>query len=264
MRQIALVYFCLFFNNALAQNLIPNGGFEEYHYLPHQENCFFGYLKNWDNLYYRADFSQSTPDFFHRWGSNTAQIPQTAYGNIQPKSGNGLIGLLLYAGQNADYYEYISIKLPKALKKGKSYRLRFYVSLPLKDAHYQGVSNGLGLCFTEQKPQQKRTELLQYTLQWQADSVLIPKKWQLIEFDFIAEKRYQYLTLGNFFNGKKIKYQNFFPKGELGAYYFLDDISLWEFDGQIPPEIPTPIYTLPNPNRILPEENRADDGKEKS
>ncbi|MCU0445330.1 MAG: hypothetical protein MUE85_10465 [Microscillaceae bacterium] len=251
----------LFTQSLVAQNLIPNGGFEEYHYLPHQENCFFGYLKNWDNLYYRSDFSQSTPDFFHRWGSNSAQVPQTAFGSIQPKAGNGLVGLLVYSGQNIDYHEYISIKLLRPLKKGKSYRLRFYISLANHSPYFQGVSNGLGVCFTERKPQQKRSELLQYRPQWQADSVLIPQKWQLIEMDFIADQRYQYLTIGNFLAASQIKYQIIFPKGVLGAYYFLDEVSLLEFEGDMPPEVIAPTYTLPNPNRFLPEENRADDGK---
>jgi hypothetical protein len=132
--------------HAQAQNLVPNGGFEDYTELPTglaQWNRVVG----WNNI--TGDTACQTPDYFHTDADSTSgvQLPNTQYGDVELPEGFGAMGLLTYMTSSPDYREYISAQLTQPMVVGGIYELKFSATLGHNPFH-GGASNNLGAALT--------------------------------------------------------------------------------------------------------------------
>lgn len=184
---------------ALAQNLIPNGGFEEYRTCPRQDNLLKEAIP-WFNP------NGASPDFYH-------QCMPTVQMELPPRSGQGLARLFL----DLNWSEYLATPLKKPLEAGACYFFEFYVATPTPR---QYVPSTLGAYFSEQ-PLETTTKGLFAANPQVLDNTLntsIPRlQWEHISGYLKAKGGEQFVTIGSF---KKLP-------AFLGFYYlFIDDVSL--------------------------------------
>jgi outer membrane protein OmpA-like peptidoglycan-associated protein len=198
----ALVFVQL---NISAQNLLPNPSFED-------ENICTEYTKN------------CAPE---------AWIATSLYANYYfdqlPKSydGNHFIGLSAGKITVKGIRNFLRARLLCALRKGKQYRLTFYVNSP------HNILDSIGIYFS---PGDFLFEKRKFTTidpqLWSADGMdsLRPphNKWQKVELIYTADGTEGFITFGNF---KRIDYTGI-TKGEYRYeyYFFLDMLSLVPVD----------------------------------
>lgn len=107
-----LVGTCWFRAEASAQNLVPNGSFEEYTECPPT----FSYIQNvvgWEFAYWIS------PDFFHTCHTGlSAGVPFNAAGYQYPSEGSGYTGIITYDADNPFVREVMGAQLNEPLVVG--------------------------------------------------------------------------------------------------------------------------------------------------
>ncbi|GAB3265672.1 hypothetical protein GCM10027347_33580 [Larkinella harenae] len=183
----------------MAQNLIPNGGFEEYRNCPQLDNL----LKEaapWYNP------NGASPDFYHR-------CYPTIQMELPPHSGQGLARLFL----DMNWSEYLAVPLTKPLEANECYFFELYVATPTPARYIPG---NLGAYFSDQPITATDKGLFPVDPQVldKALSPGIPRlQWEKVSGYVKARGGERYATIGAFSE---------FPK-MLGFYYlFIDDVSL--------------------------------------
>lgn len=176
-----------------AQELVPNGGFEEMLQCPD----FQGQL---DRTAFWFDPGPATPDYFHACaGNGWFSTPQSLHGFQEPFEGQARAGEFIWIGYaaGAEQREYMEVELLEPLVKDRCYQLRLRVNL----ADFSG-------CTTDA-----------FGARFYADSVLLPNlfppgdpphialpagtfldrdEWTLFEGEYIASGGERFLMLGNF------------------------------------------------------------------
>ncbi|MDX1903944.1 MAG: OmpA family protein [Thermonemataceae bacterium] len=222
-----------------AQNLIPNGGFEEYGRCPKE----LGSVRIGNLKYWQANPPDCTPDFFHECSQEFGK--QNPCGNLKAQEGKGYLGLIVRVGaspeQNTDelfYREHIQTKLLSPLKARNRYIFRMYVSL--SEFSYYAMSK-IGVLFSQNPV--LVGDKHNFSPQIESSFIDIQKNWVLITDTIIADGNEQYITIGDFssFSKKDIRkiaenknYEKYFSC--FRAYYFFDNLSLTWLDA-----LPEPI-----------------------
>lgn len=106
-----------------AQNLVPNGSFENYTNCP-TSNSFYGKVTDWYNP------NTASPDYFNPCGI-TSTIPghgSQLFGYQLPRTGTSLAGAGWY-GLGGGFYDYIQVQFSQPLVSGETYKVSFWVSL---------------------------------------------------------------------------------------------------------------------------------------
>jgi gliding motility-associated-like protein len=135
-----------------------------------------------------------------------------------------------------EYREYIQTRLLKPLKTGKIYYAEYYV---LRAYPGSIATNNFGAVFSVTPigtvvPNQYA--VLNYTPQVKSNEVVTDTaKWTKISGCFMAERDYEYLTIGNFSNDASTKMVPMFYKGN-PPYYLIDDVLVEEVDVPFIPE----------------------------
>jgi gliding motility-associated-like protein len=221
---ILISFFTLISTCINAQNLIPNGDFEEYTELPDsyaQINRAIG----WNNS--SASITNSgTPDFCHENGF-------TFSFSILPFSGLGQAGIAIYKNDtvNSNFREYISTKLLKPLFAGNKYRISFYASNGQYSTLNALCSNGLAVAFSTHQLLQENLNPIPYSPQVEYLNILFAyNQWKPISYVFTADDNFEFITIGNFRydNETQISYNQL-----SFAYYFIDKIELVEMNYNI-------------------------------
>src|SRR5690349_6689790 len=110
-----------------AQNLVPNGDFENYTAIPDSMGQIY-LATGWNNVVLNYNYSFLTPygspDYYHTLGTN---VP-TDLGPMTPASGDGQVGFATFEGFIPDYREYLSTQLSAPLVPGQQYTLSFFLS----------------------------------------------------------------------------------------------------------------------------------------
>jgi gliding motility-associated-like protein len=231
------------------QNLILNGDFEEYWDCPDDatqiERC--KYVLN------PLSLSVSTSDYFNTCAiGSTVSAPQTFEGYQLPYSGNGMIGFAPLNNylDGYNYREYIELSLSKQLLCGNTY-------------HFEGYFNLANLCrfsfkgfefyFSEEELNNENDYLYNLYTPQVIDTttpVLDTLNWVKISFDFVADKPYRFISIGNIKSNSSTDYIDFNPLAlgqQYYSYYYLDGVSLTQVkESQI--EIPN-VFT-PNKDGI--------------
>ncbi len=242
---ITLNFVC---NIIFAQNLVPNGSFEDLKVSPHELNAKFrpsAILEGWREVA-MGEIGLVHPNSSHfspqrsQHGSQAAQDGES-YGWFK--------ALGVQFGEYGDVKRYyFQTKLTSPLQKGKKYTLSFYVSLA--DNSRLAVENIAAFMFEKPivkvgdspKSLYKKSQSsngVHLDLLERAALTKIKNKhgiikdaenWTLIEEEFTAKGNETFLVIGNFETQWKVKYETLAKKKEhwnwKDGYYFIDNVSL--------------------------------------
>ena len=192
---------------SFAQNLIPNGGFEEVNICCElNQPCAPG---GWFN----SNFSYKATGI--AWGKEVS-------------SGDNAIKLSVSIPGRDDFRNYIMAPLICPLIKDKEY----HFSIKVKASGY--AINSLGVLFSVKPVFNHKPELIRTkpTLSFEKDSGWLRNQNQWIELykDFKASGDEKIITIGNFSPDDKLSYQQL-SRNAQSCEYLLDDVSLTPLQG---------------------------------
>ncbi len=182
-----------------AQNLVPNGGFEQYRNCPRQDNVL-SEATPWFNP------NQATPDFYHRCFP-TAQMV------LPPRTGNGLARIFL----DQNWAEYLAVPLTKPLEAGQCYFFEMYLAV---ESPTKYLSQTLGAYLSAQPIQSSGKGLFgvaPQVLEQQLTTSVKALQWERVTGYVRPQGGERYLTIGSFY--KLPQFLGF-------QYFFIDDVSL--------------------------------------
>ncbi len=226
-RHIVIALFLAIVQFAFGQNLIPNPGFEKYSHCPMRMGNFSNDVKHWT-----APTKGST-DYFNSCSQNMP-VPENFNGVQMAESGFGYAGLYLYAPD--DYREYMQVALSQVLKKGETYRLRFYMN---RAERADFATREVGILLTA-SPLEVNTKKVLSKRHWitaenssytyfeirGSDFYSDKDNWKWMSAEFTAKGGEQYLIIGNFKTNQKTRVSRLKKNAKKGAYYYFDSFSL--------------------------------------
>ncbi len=237
-----LFLFVLLSGSAIAQNLVPNPGFEDAWTCPdsYTKEQITNFLPGW------IVPNHATPDYFNRCNKEDVGVPNNFVGSMEPKEGNAYVGLILKESYNPkdvtfnpeknEYSrEYLSSKLLKPLKRTKLYCISFYWALA-KFSDY--AVDGIGIYFSKEKIHIKNDGIITAKQQlFKKDKLLKTKnKWEEFCGVIMPHGGEKYITIGNFTATKDIQYSkidsienNLLSKY---AYYLIDDVQVFPIENE--------------------------------
>jgi hypothetical protein len=254
---ITLLAIALSFNSfSIAQNLIPNPGFDDYFM------TFCGIMTS-------SDFDDTVMD----WKNPTQASPGVYFTNIDqscynfqpdsqypgpiglkgsqlPRSGEVMAGIWVYTIPDFNQRQYLQVQLSAPMIQGNAYIVSFYVSLG--DYMESAVSN-LGAYLSVNPVSANGDGPLILTPQVTADEFITDvTEWVLISDTIVAADNYAYLTIGNFFDDNATATMSnpgsTGEPGTYGAYYFVDDVSVEEtIISSTAKPVPGNVDIFPNP-----------------
>lgn len=206
-----------------SQNLITNGGFENYTQLPNSYGQYY-FCNGWSNC-----SGGGTPDYFHVNGTGQAKLPNPFPSTINPHGGSAIMGLSLYAASATNFREYLTTTLTSPLVVGEDYQLSFYFSNGTAPINYGGVgSDNFSIALSTGALSQNISynPITTITPQYIYNGFLYSNSWQLVTYEFTANEAYQHITFGSYVNDSTQQLQQLSPAANLNAYYYIDDVSL--------------------------------------
>lgn len=217
--------------SAVAQNIVINGGFEEYSSCP---KAMSNFASDIDKL---TTPTNGTTDYFNACGSGDVGVPKNFKGTQLAFEGQGYAGLHLYAPN--DYREYVQLQLEQPLKRGKVYQVTMRMSLA--EASVVAMQE-VAVLFTGEQvmadinqnlspPRLNRFNIKKYTyMTLESKGPLYDSEvWFELGMEFVAKGFEQYLVLGNFKNNqnsKKIRLETEENTPLQKAYYYVDDVQV--------------------------------------
>jgi hypothetical protein len=230
MKRVLSFSIVLFFCNCIvAQNLVPNPGFEVYDTCPNSTG----------QITYAVPWFQpcTTFSFTHYYNACAAEstlfsVPHNVVGWQYAHTGNAYATISPYC-ENCEKNkgrEYVEVKLLDTLRIGKKYDVSFFVSLG--DSSQYGSSN-IQCYFSKNIVQSSNSSLpclCSYKPQISYDTVIMDTMhWTNIKGSFTAIGGEHYLTIGNFLPDSNTKIDSFnIVQPQLGTGYYLDDVSVME------------------------------------
>lgn len=178
-------------------------------------------------------------------------------GSQQARSGKCYAGF--FAFSHGYYREYLQTPLSQPLQAGKEYVLSFYISL----SDYSRLAiDRIGICFLNQTKKYEHSDVITDLKPVYAsleDAVgLDINEWNQITVTFKAKGGESYLLIGAFELKRVWQTGSTVPpllstpinkKIERDAYYYIDDVSLYEYK----PELPEPLAEAEPPNEAETE-----------
>ncbi|MBO0329138.1 OmpA family protein [[Muricauda] lutisoli] len=223
--------FLMIFTIGSGQNMVQNGGFEDFVSCPVKMSNLNKDAEHWSAP------TLGTTDYFNECSRTKLGVPMNFKGKQEPYEGAAYAGLYLFAPR--DYREYIQVPLTETLEKGSRYRLTLFISLSEKS---DGAVMDMGAVFSEKplsvhtKRELSQSDLLSASPQTThikqfpvTDYYQDKQNWMELSFDMVAKGFENHLILGNFKSNAGTSYldtQNPSENEEGYAYYYLDDISL--------------------------------------
>jgi len=226
-----ITLFLLAFHNfkiCNAQNLIPNGDFEQFIGCPltysQLDSAMF-----WFNPAVNPGPGGS-PDYFNQCAGNTVSSVPGNFPGYQPAhSGVAYGGIIIFTQPpfNAEQREYMETPLLSALVANTCYHFEMYVNygnecifavedlgVYFSNSAITGIMNFNALPFTPQ---------ISNTNGMLSDTV----NWVLISGDYTAAGGENHIIIGNFNNDTATTYTQTTPFGTFQfSYYYIDDVSL--------------------------------------
>lgn len=210
-----------------AQNLVPNGSFEEMNLCPGNFTLNeMQTIKGW------WQGSEGTPDYFNACSAK-AGVPKNMFGSQEAKDGQAYAGLVLFSSSNGTTYrEYIQTKLTRPLAAGEMVCVELYYSAAEKCSY---VVDGLGLVLSKDKIKHARKGVISgQTMAMSNPSLNMlddTENWNLLSDVYVAKGGEEYITIGNFKIDKELKIIR--RTEDLGkyantnwAYVFVDQVSV--------------------------------------
>ncbi|MGH1385041.1 OmpA family protein [Kordia sp.] len=235
MKGIVQLFILITSSLIFSQNLVNNPSFEECLHCERTTGQLNNTIIGWSTP------NISTTDYFNY----KSQKSYNHYNGYQkPRSGTALTGIYVYTERN--YREYVQGKLKETLEKGKKYTVTFYVSLAELSTK---ATTDIDILFTEEKLKKcfhvkhcekqikpkKATDKQFHKVEIDRERFYREKLgWTKISFTYTASGFENYFSIGNFNSNRKtnlIKMQR--AQEYEFAYYYIDDISVTPFDGEV-------------------------------
>lgn len=198
MKPLATISAMLLFSPLWAQNLVPNGSFEEYTACP----TYFGlasWSTGWQNLY-----AQSADYFNACHTNNVVGVPLNQFGYQYPADGDAYMGMVTYAYNRPEYREMVGTQLIQPLQIGVPVCLSFRAAV---GGFGTSVGNsagytckGIGMKFFNALPAEQ--DVYDYPNSAAIHLSQVPTDtaiWYLVEGTYIPDSAYTYVVVGNFF-----------------------------------------------------------------
>ncbi len=222
---ISGLFICFF---GVAQNLVPNPGFEKY------KKCPYSFSANPEDFGPTgwSSANNGTPDYYNRCSIGDNGIPHNWAGVSHSHSGTAYAGI--YAWNNrtkGNYREYIQCKLKEPLKAKQHYLVQFYYRLSSYSVY---AVDRIGLALSDSAVWRKEDGLLNIPTVLVAVRKLetLTNAWHLASAEITANGGKQFLIIGNFHSNDstrsmKINYrEGKSPMLSGSAYYYIDDVSV--------------------------------------
>jgi len=210
-----------------AQNLVPNGGFEE-------GNCM-GYPGNLvecnDWFSSLTPFEETTPEWFHSCiDDDNFSTPDVAFGSQIPFD-QGYAGLAIYPDspvpEAANYREIIGVQLTQSLEEGAFYLVQFKFSPIVSSQQFAILTNNFGFNFSTH-PHYNSDGFPINTSHYAIDTIVPLSEdtaWYEISEVFEADSAYEYLHIGNFYSDDQTS-TTYNSENSFLAYYVVDQVSV--------------------------------------
>lgn len=235
-----MLLFLLTLHVTIAQNLAPNGSFEDFTICPNNQGDFD--MDHW----YKVLSHLGTADYLNTCSTNPVfSVPENILGNQDPDDGNAYVGIFSYNSNN-ELREYFQVQLIEPLIIGHIYDVSFKVSL----ADYATAANShLGVAFTSSSIEGDFTlNHLDVVSQVFANTVISDKEnWVTISGTFQALGDEQFLTIGNFFADDEIFIEPLVPAPIVFSYYYVDSVSVVDTTLGINDFAESKVKVFPNP-----------------
>ncbi|MGG5507992.1 MULTISPECIES: gliding motility-associated C-terminal domain-containing protein [unclassified Myroides] len=172
-----------------------------------------------------------TPDIYHMSLDNRCilhplSVSNSNLGNRSPRTGDSMVGLLLYS-PNAKR-EYIQGTLSEPLQAGHRYVIRFYASLARKSRF---ASNNFGVKFYNTPLNQRSNDVIDVTPDANYTELVTQRYgWVLVSLSFTPEHSgATYFVIGNFFDDEHTSTveDSTAEDQEIRAYYYIDDVEVY-------------------------------------
>ena len=236
-----------------AQNLVPNGSFEQNSILPDAASQW-DYCIGWNNVNLQTGTSPGSPDYFHLGGTGTFSLPSNYYAYVHPLDGEAIFGFMAKGGTQ-ERNEYISTELNESLQIGYQYKCSFWLTNGEDSLIYNSRCNGLGFQLSTDPLTQTFDETISILQpEFVIDSVVNSNEWIKFEFDFVAQENYKYITLGGFYSFGQMTSIQVDNAPSYIAYYFIDNVELICTDLRC-----SGNYELQMPNVFTPNADQIND-----
>lgn len=244
MRICAIFFFII--ARASAQNLVPNGSFEEFFKCPGSYN--YEITEKFAPGWFSAN--RGTPDLFNACSKGDAGVPTNWAGFSKAYSGVGYAGIYCYTKNG--YREYLQTELTEAMQAGGKYYIEFYYKLSSNSKY---SIDRIGLAIADSAKRRKDDfevyGVPTYELILPAAYTRTTGVWAKCGYTYIAKGGERYITIGNFSNNAKTRtYHIHFSKAKeamlnTSAYFFVDDVSVRRLDAAPKVEKPLVIAGYP-------------------
>ncbi|MGB6038155.1 MAG: T9SS type A sorting domain-containing protein [Cryomorphaceae bacterium] len=238
--------------NVSAQNLVPNGSFEEVVNCPEFSSNLDSECPHWYTSLISDDGIVSSPEWFHTCSEvDVMTPPNTGFGNQPPFDGEGYAGLAGIRLSTPNFREVIAVELEQTLEIGASYLIEFKAA-NMYFPEFAIASNRLGFNFSTHEFYDNSSFPINTSHYSHTEIMPVSNEWLTISHVFVADSAYQFLHLGNFYEDGETDFQADFPNSN-SSYYAIDDVSVTVALNTSNPGIDRNVVQLfPNPaNDIL-------------
>lgn len=204
-----------------AQNLVPNGDFEQYSPCPSS-------VSQLSTATYWINPTVASPDYFNSCAptGNSAGVPDNYFGYQLPHGGNGYAGLHRWYFVQI-YREYIEVQLSSTLIAGTCYHFEMYINL---SDNSQYTSSDIQAYFSDTLISGIFSNgVLMLSPQVVNSSMNLPdtSQWTLVAGSFTASGGENFLLIGNFFTDANTTTTLIHPNAVSPyTYVFIDDVRL--------------------------------------
>lgn len=248
--------FCFFLLPALclspvqAQNLVPNGSFEEYRICPgsYSQHAAEFAVAGWRSI------NTGSPDYFNSCSEGEAAVPYNWAGVSDAFDGHGYAGIYTWMNLAKNYREYLHCKLEEPLVKDSLYQVAFRYKL---SSYSKFSTDRIGLLLSDSIGSFSHDRPLDIapTIMFVKDSALTPETgaWELAVAEYRAKGHEQFLTIGNFSDNRRTHHYHirFRPASEpmlaQSAYYYIDDVKMIPLFSTLPEIQTPPVFTGETP-----------------
>ena len=173
------------------------------------------------------------------WTSPLYGVPSNWSGYQSPHTGDNYLGFVVYVASPPNHLyppdrEYPQVKLANSLIQNKKYCISFYTSPA--DARCGYSTSRMGAYLSAGPIGNDTTHLLNVIPQVENPYHHFLSNyigWTSVQGVYIANGGENYITIGNFFNDANtdtLSNPSILIQGNVGIYYYLDDVSLVEYD----------------------------------
>jgi OmpA-OmpF porin, OOP family len=240
-----LVFSVIIFSKGSAQNLVPNGSFEDYRACPGS----FSELPSEFMATSWRPLTTGSPDYFNTCSEGEAAVPYNWAGVSDAFDGYGYAGIYTWMNLQKDYREYLHCKLIQPLIKDTLYVVEFHYKL----SSYSKFSiDRIGLLLSDslKRIAHDRPIGIRPSVCFLKDSALTPEtgSWESAVAEYRAEGNEQFLTIGNFSSNEETHYYHIRFRAESqpmvanSAYYYVDDVKVVPKFSPVSPIADLPLF----------------------